>query len=420
MIVNSAHVPNENPVIPQPVIDSLFSSNFATLQEQRDTALTLAKRVQSMHKAFVDSQRTHDVANGTLNNPDSFRAIYDDPNHPLAGLSDREKDRLIVTADDARWALTHTDHTTLDPAGREDRDYMLRMFNEHARHPHMKAVCAYPDKIHEITDCYRDNPDKRIAIVVNFPHGANTPEDAVQNIEREVRKLREAGLTNPIDVDTVAPYHGWMAGNHEHVSNVLQAEGEKARELGVTWKPILKISVHAYGAKNSHYGNDYFRSVYDLATLALENGADAVKTCTGQAAKEPFNHFVQADIAYSYNMMPMLLALRDFNAQNGTDRWPKISGGNRNAGDAAAIRYLCEQFGLEDKATIGAGYRFRPEMVRFTREMEGSGTDLSTAALEPHSMYTCDLPQEVRGLPDSLPLSGSVARQSPGTDKGPK
>jgi deoxyribose-phosphate aldolase len=401
MIVNGAHCPNECPVIPQSVIDSLDSLQFSSLQEQRDEARILTDRVQEMHKAFVDSTRLRSVRHGLLGNAESYRAIYDDPCHRLNGMSINEKNRLIVTSEDARWALAHTDHTTLDPAGSEDRAFMLRLFNEHARAPHMKAVCAYPEKMHEILDLYRANPDKRIAIVVNFPHGANSPEEAANTIEREVRTLREAGLTNPIDVDTVVPYHAWMNGDDQHVSKVLQAEGEKARELGVTWKPIMKMSVHAYGAKNTNYGNDYFQSVYDLATLALEHGADAVKTCTGQAAREPFNHFVSADIAYTYNMMPMLMALRDFNAEHGTDRWPKISGGNRNAGDAAGIRYLCEELGLADKATIGAGYRFRPELVRFIREMEGPESPMSDEDLQPNRVNTGEIPQEARGLPPS-------------------
>lgn len=400
MNVNGAHVVNENPVIPQPVIDSLDYSRFDTLTEQRDTAWKLAERVQHMHLAFVDSERRRQVAEDICDNNGSFRAIYDDPDHPLASLSDSQKDSLIVTPADARWGLARTDHTTLDSAGREDRDFMVRMFNEHARTPHMKAVCAYPEKMHDILDLYRDNPDKRIAIVVNFPHGAKAPVEAAKNIEREVTRLRETGLTNPIDVDTVVPYLAWMAGNSDHVSKVLAAEGEKARELGVTWKPIMKISVHAYGAKNTSYGNDYFRSVYDLATLALRHGADAVKTCTGQAAKEPFNHFVSADIAYNYNMMPMLLALRDFNAAHGTDRWPKISGGNRNAGDAAGVRHLCEQVGLADKATIGAGHLFRRELVRYIHEMEGMSDDLAEEDFQPHDLDRHNIPQAALGLPD--------------------
>lgn len=396
MIVDGAHVPNELPILTRPVLESLDSSKFDGLKEQRETARRLIDCVQAMHKAYVSlGYRQFDSSDSFYQ---AFREIYDDPAHPLSGLSDAEKDKLIISADDARWALPRTDHTTLSPQHWEDRAYMTRLFNEHAQPIGMRSLCAYPEEMREILDLYRDNPDKRLAIVVNFPNGVERPKEAKANIKNAVTSLREAGIENPIDVDSVRPYHAHMRGEHKLVDDVLAAEAEAVRQTGVTWKPILKLSVDAYADKNTTYGKDFFTSAYDSTWQMLAHGADAAKNGTGQAAARPFNHFVPADIAYPHLVIPMMLATRDFNAEYGTNRTNKISGGSRNVGDAAGYRYLAQEFGFADTLMLGAGYRFRPELLRFIHELEGDDCGFDETVFDPYSVDPDSIPPTAYGL----------------------
>ena len=72
--------------------------------------------------------------------------------------------------------------------------------------------------------------------------------------------------------------------------------------------------------------------------LALENGADFIKTSTGKTPKG----------ADEYSVCVMLLALRQYYCQTGELKGLKVAGGIRTVEDAVMYRRLFERFVSKD------------------------------------------------------------------------
>lgn len=366
-----SHVPHTYPVVPKSVLTSLFIDD--ELKAQRRQA----------YKMLMESY-------------DIYNEYFAHGAHPL------------VTADLVRWAISRTDHTTLLTNRAEDREWMTRIAEEATSPIEMKAVCAYFDKLGPVVDYFKAHPHMRIAFVSNFPHGTQSAAESARTIEKNIETLRKLGVTNPIDVDTVVNYQAWMDGKLDQVEEVLKAEGEACRKMGATWKTILKVSVHAYSNKNEAYGEDFFKSVYDLTKLSMKHGGNP-KTSTGQAAAPPFNDFVSKDIGHIAAALPMIIAIRDYNAEHGTAYWPKFSGGNESEADVAilcnAVKTLLPD--VLDKMVIGANYRLRKNLLSCLANM---GEDVDVKYLMPNGFSLEDIPAHRRGLPDPQPLSGGVEK----------
>lgn len=304
----------------------------------------------------------------------------------------------LITPDLIRWAIAHTDQTTLQTSRSENREWMERLADEAMRPINMKALCSYFDKLGPVVEYFKEHPHMRIAFVSNFPHGTQSPEDSAATIRRNIKTLRDMGITNPIDVDTVANYGAWMNGDIDLVERTFKAEGEACREMGVTWKPIMKVSVHAYASKNKVYGEDYFKSVYDMATLAMKHGGNP-KTSTGQAAAPPFNDFVPKDNGHIAAAIPMIMAIRDYNAKHGTKFWPKFSGGNESEADVAVLVHAVKKLAPDilESMVIGANYRLRKNLLTALARM---GEPVDEEFLKPHGYEIDDLPAFSMGLPE--------------------
>lgn len=304
----------------------------------------------------------------------------------------------LITPALIRWAISRTDQTTLQTSRSESREWMERLALEAMMPIEMKALCAYFDKLGPVVEIFKKHPQMRIAFVTNFPHGTQSPEESGATIRQNIKILRDLGLTNPIDVDTVANYGAWMDGDIDLVERTFKAEGEACREMGATWKPIMKVSVHAYASKNKRYGDDFFKSVYDMATLAMKHGGNP-KTSTGQAAAPPYNLFVPKDNGHIAAAIPMILAIRDYNAAHGTKFWPKFSGGNESEADVAvlvhAMKKLCPD--MLDHMVIGANYRLRQNLLKALEKM---GNPIDKPSLKSHAHARDEVPAYVMGLPE--------------------
>jgi len=186
------------------------------------------------------------------------------------------------------------------------------------------AVCVYPEHVQTARRALEalGATGVRVATVVNFPDGS---ADAGR-IERETRRAVAAGAD---EVDMVLPWRALVAGNEPAVVQCLAVAREACR--GRPLKVILESGVLAEPDR-----------VRRAAELALDAGADFIKTSTGKVATG----------ATAEAATVMLEAIRDRGGQAGF----KASGGVRTLADAAL--YL----GLADRL-LGPGWA-TPEHFR--------------------------------------------------------
>ncbi len=162
-----------------------------------------------------------------------------------------------------------------------------------------------------------------IATVTNFPHGAADPEAAA-------RETAEAVALGADEVDVVFPYRALLAGDAQ-VGRELVAQA-RAASAGRCLKVILETGELREAAL-----------IRRASEIAIEAGADFIKTSTGKVA---VNATLDAAAA-------MLAAIRDAGRPVGF----KAAGGVRSAQEAAAYLALAER-------EIGAGYTV-PATFRF-------------------------------------------------------
>jgi len=179
------------------------------------------------------------------------------------------------------------------------------------------AVCVYPEHVQTARRALEaaGAAGVRVATVVNFPDGS---ADA-QRIARETRRAVAAGAD---EVDMVLPWRALAARDELAVSQCLAAAREACRDRPL--KVILESGALAEPAL-----------VRRAAELALDAGADFIKTSTGKVATG----------ATPEAATVMLEAIRDRGGKAGF----KASGGVRTLADAAL--YL----GLADRL-LGPGW----------------------------------------------------------------
>lgn len=174
-------------------------------------------------------------------------------------------------------------------------------------HGSVAAICIWPQFIAYAR--VRLAPDVKIATVVNFPGG----EDPID----EVAALTEQAVRDGADeIDMVIPYRHLMEGRPEKVI----ARVERVRRAAGTArvKAILETGV----LRNP----DLIRQA---AELALEGGADFIKTSTGKVA-------VNATLSAAEIMLEVL---RDTDPTRGF----KPAGGIKTTADAANYLELCDR-----------------------------------------------------------------------------
>jgi deoxyribose-phosphate aldolase len=179
------------------------------------------------------------------------------------------------------------------------------------------AVCVYPEHIQTARRALdaRGAGAVRVATVVNFPDGG---ADAGR-VGRETRRAVAAGAD---EVDMVLPWRSLAAGDEQAVGQCLAAAREASR--GRVLKVILESGALGEAAL-----------VRRASELALDAGADFIKTSTGKAGTG----------ATAAAATLMLEAIRDRGGRAGF----KASGGVRSLDDGAL--YL----GLADRL-LGAGW----------------------------------------------------------------
>jgi deoxyribose-phosphate aldolase len=173
------------------------------------------------------------------------------------------------------------------------------------------AVCVYPEYIQTARRALDAGGAGavRVATVVNFPDGS-------ADADRVARETRRAVAAGADEVDMVLPWRALAAGDEQAVRRCLAAAREAAP--GRPLKVILESGALAGAAL-----------VRRASELALDAGADFIKTSTGKAGSG----------ATAEAAAVMLEAIRDRGGRAGF----KASGGVRTLEDAATYLELADR-----------------------------------------------------------------------------
>lgn len=182
-------------------------------------------------------------------------------------------------------------------------------------HGPVAAVCIWPQFVSRAREALRGSP-VRIATVVNFPAGG-------EDVERVVEDVAEALGDGAQEIDLVMPYGAVLSGG-AGVAREMVAAVRDVVDQGRCLKVILETGV--LGAASA---------IEAASRLAIEGGADFLKTSTGKAAVSATPEAAEA----------MLEEIRAAGRPVGL----KVSGGIRTLADAAAYLALADR-------VMGAGW----------------------------------------------------------------
>lgn len=208
----------------------------------------------------------------------------------------------------AARALPLLDLTNLDD-GCTEEDIAKLCARAVTPHGNVAAVCVWPKWVTLSRKLLRGTGVK-VATVVNFPAGTDTPAKAAAGTAR-------AFGDGAHEVDIVVPYKAFLAGDLKAIGKTVGA-CRKVVPAGRHLKAILETSEYPDGG-----------SICRAAVYTLYGGAHFIKTSTGKLATG-----ATPDAARE-----MLGAIRMVNKR----RSLKISGGVRKTADAAVYLALADE-----------------------------------------------------------------------------
>ncbi|WJM85356.1 deoxyribose-phosphate aldolase [Dickeya chrysanthemi] len=220
----------------------------------------------------------------------------------------------------AQRALGLMDLTTLND---DDTDEKVTALCRQANSPAGKtaAICIYPRFVPLARKVLREQgtPDVRIATVTNFPHGND-------DVDIALAETNAAIAYGADEVDVVFPYRALMAGNRQVGFELVKACKSACAAAGV----LLKVIIETGELKTDAL-------IREASEIAIEAGADFIKTSTGKVAVNATLHSAEV----------MLSVIRDKGV--GEQVGFKPAGGVRTAQDAADYLQLADSI-------MGAGW----------------------------------------------------------------
>lgn len=123
------------------------------------------------------------------------------------------------------------------------------------------ALCIFPQWISLVKQCLHQE-NIPIATVVNFPDG-NEP------ITSTIKAIKEALHLGANEIDVVMPYQAFLKNDHTATKNALLKYKEASEGA------LLKVILETGAYKNSE-------QIYSASLLAIDCGADMIKTSTGK------------------------------------------------------------------------------------------------------------------------------------------
>jgi len=211
----------------------------------------------------------------------------------------------------ARQALSLMDLTSLNDDDTDARiESLCRRVKTPAGTP--AAVCVYPAFVttaRRTLKALELEGRVKVATVTNFPHGGD-------DIMAAARETREAVAAGADEVDVVFPWRALLAGDEESGRELIACCHQAAGDA------VLKVILETGELKDPAL-------IRRAAELAIEGGADFLKTSTGKVA-------VNATLEAAEILLE---AIRD----SGRDLGFKAAGGVRTVEDAQAYLQLAER-----------------------------------------------------------------------------
>ena len=193
--------------------------------------------------------------------------------------------------------------------------------------PNVAGICVYPKFVSVVKDALKVPGVDIVSVAGAFPHAQTFTEIKV----KEVALAVEAGAD---EIDVVINAGDIIAKDYEAALNELKAMREACKS--VKMKVILETGVYKADS-----------DIYDASIIAMEAGADFVKTSTGKS--EP--------AATPRAMLIMALAVSDYCKATGRRVGIKPAGGIRTSQDAMRYCAIMEDIfhGDYDNTTFRIG-----------------------------------------------------------------
>ena len=208
----------------------------------------------------------------------------------------------------AGHALVLLDLTSLNDDDTEETIKTL-CARARTRHGDVAAVCVWPRFVALAAGLLQDSPVK-IAAVANFPEGGSDIDGAAAT----ARRIIEAGGD---EVDVVFPYRAFLRGDSDTAAQLVAACKQACGQRG-RLKVILETGCMPDAA-----------SIRRASEIALDNGADFIKTSTGKVP-------VSATPEAARSMLEVL-------AERGSGAGFKPSGGIRDVATAGLYLALADE-----------------------------------------------------------------------------
>lgn len=162
----------------------------------------------------------------------------------------------------ARRVLSLLDLTNLQDDCTE-HDVLALCRRAHGPYGSVAAVCVWPRFVSTARDALHGT-DVLVATVVNFPHGGT-------NIEAVLAEIDSCLADGADEIDCVLPYRAFRDGDTESARRLLEAAHDRVRG-----RAHLKVIL-----ETGELVDD--RLIVAAARLAIDSGADFIKTSTGKS-----------------------------------------------------------------------------------------------------------------------------------------
>ncbi len=179
--------------------------------------------------------------------------------------------------------------------------------------PNVAAICVFPSMISTVRDNLKDNQVKIASVSACFPTSQTFISVKTAECDLCIKKGAD-------ELDIVISVGDFLAGRYSKVSH----------EIGIIKSTIgekqLKVILETGELEN-------LQNIYDASVLAMESGADFIKTSTG---KTPIS-------ATPESVYSMCLAIKDFYDKTGKKNGIKPAGGMGVPQDALLYMQIVKQ-----------------------------------------------------------------------------
>ena len=249
--------------------------------------------------------------------------------------------------DDVSSLIGYMDLTSLESTDNEETISKLidkSEFEYKSVNYKVAGICSFIDFLPYMNSRKKSADVKSVVVCGGFPH-AQMP----LNIKKEEVKYALENGANEIDICINRGL--FLSGREKDVANEISSIKNliSAYRKPVSLKVILEV-----GELNS------LSKIRKASLLALENGADFIKTSTGKINRG----------ADKYSVCVMLLALREYYRKHGILKGLKVAGGIRCCEDALMYGNLFDYFISKDLKTSS---RFR---IGCSRLLESVKTEM--------------------------------------------